>query len=97
MDTYRGNMTHKIADWRLQFFREQLYVTTYRMYLKSREDIKELSPDLYDEMCLSDDDDNNLMTSWPDFFEVDNVAPVRKTDLKQKPRLNNFKSMESLL
>jgi len=37
------------------------------------------------------------MTSWPEFFEVDAVPPVRKTDLKQKPKLNQFKSMESLL
>jgi len=37
------------------------------------------------------------MTEWPEFFEVNEVAHVRKSDLKPKPKLNNFKSMESLL
>jgi len=52
-------------------------------------------------MCISenslDEEKNHIMTSWPEFFEVDAVPPVRKTDLKQKPKLNQFKSMESLL
>ena len=37
------------------------------------------------------------MQEWPDFFQVDDVPPVRKTDLKPKPKLGNFRSMESLL
>ena len=47
----------------------------------------------------SDDDDMDLinMTEWPEFFDVDAVDSVRKTELKPKPKLNNFKSIESLL
>lgn len=37
------------------------------------------------------------LTEWPDFFEVDSVELVQKTELKPKPKLSNFKSMESLL
>jgi hypothetical protein len=51
-------------------------------------------------MCISDDsrdEKNQQMSFWPEFFDVDAVPPVRKTDLKQKPKLNQFKSMESLL
>ena len=73
---------------------------TYRKYKKARDDLKNMSPDLCEEMGLeSDDDDMELinMTSWPEFFEVNNVEKVRKTELKPKPKLNNFKSIESLL
>ena len=59
-----------------------------------------MSPELCEEMGLdSDDDDMDLinMTEWPEFFDVDAVDTVRKTELKPKPKLNNFKSIESLL
>lgn len=59
-----------------------------------------MSPELCEEMGLdSDDDDMDLinMTEWPEFFDVDAVDSVRKTELKPKPKLNNFKSIESLL
>ena len=73
---------------------------TYRKYKKAREDLKTMSPELCEEMGLeSDDDDMQLMnlTEWPEFFDVNNVEKVRKTELKPKPKLNNFKSIESLL
>ena len=59
-----------------------------------------MSPELCEEMGLdSDDDDMDFinMTEWPEFFDVDAVDSVRKTELKPKPKLNNFKSIESLL
>ena len=60
-----------------------------------------MSPELCEEMGLdSDDDDMDLinMTEWPEFFDVETaVDSVRKTELKPKPKLNNFKSIESLL
>ena len=59
-----------------------------------------MSPELCEEMGLdSEDDDMDLinMTEWPEFFDVDAVDSVRKTELKPKPKLNNFKSIESLL
>lgn len=43
------------------------------------------------------EDEGNNMTEWPEFFEVDSVDSVDKSDLKPKPKLSNFKSMESLL
>ena len=63
---------------------------TYRMYKKQKEDLKTDSPGLFEEMGLeSDDDDMQLMsmTEWPDFFDVDKVDEVRKTELKPKPKL----------
>lgn len=52
---------------------------------------------MYEEMGLADQSLHENMTEWPDFFTVNNLPPVRKTELKPKPRLNNFKSMENLL
>ena len=73
---------------------------TYKKYRLAREDLLNMSPDLCEEMGIeADDDDMDLMnaTEWPEFFEVDNVDPVRKYELKPKPKLNNFKSIENLL
>lgn len=71
------------------------------MFLKAKEDLKGLSADLCKDMGLSDgdsDDENSTpMTEWPEFFEVEDVPPVRKTDLWQKPRMKDFKSMENML
>ena len=89
-------MTDRQAEWRLAFFREQLYSLTYRQYLKAKDEIKLISAEMYAEMGIESEEED-MMTEWPDFFEVDNVANVRKTDLKPKPKLNNYKSTESLL
>lgn len=61
---------------------------TYRQFLKSREEIKKMSIDLYADMGI--DDDVEVMTEWPEFFEVNNIPMVRMSELKSKPRLNNF-------
>lgn len=95
-------MPNKVSEWRLQFFRKQLYVLTYRMFLKTREDLKQMSSDLYADLGMESDEEEEAaggkpMSRWPDFFDVNEVAHVRRSELKPKPRLNNFKSMESLL
>ena len=92
-------MPTKASEWRLSFFRKQLYVMTYRMFLKAREDLKQMSSDLYADLGMEseEEEDGKPMTHWPDFFDANEVAQVRKSDLKPKPKLNNFKSMESLL
>ena len=92
-------MPTKASEWRLSFFRKQLYVMTYRMFLKAREDLKQMSSDLYADLGMESEveEDGKPMTHWPDFFDANEVAQVRKSDLKPKPKLNNFKSMESLL
>ena len=63
---------------------------TYRQFLKSREEIKKMSIDLYADMGMGDEAEDQAMKEWPEFFEVDNIPPVRKSELKSKPRLNNF-------
>ena len=44
-----------------------------------------------------DSDDEELLTEWPEFFNVDAVPHIRKSELKPKPKPTSFKSMESLL
>ena len=58
-----------------------------------------MSSDLYADLGMEseDEEDGKPMTQWPEFFDVNEVANVRKSELKAKPKLNNFKSMESLL
>ena len=58
-----------------------------------------MSPGLCEELGLSSDeeDDNLAMTEWPDYFVVDEVPKLMKQELKSKPKLRDFKSMESLL
>ena len=73
---------------------------TYKKYRKARDELMTMSPELCEQMGIeADDDDMELMnmTEWPEFFEVDNVDHVRKCELKPKPKLNNFKSIENLL
>lgn len=73
-NAYNGTIPDKVGQWRLQYFREQLYSITYRVFLKAKEDLKGLGADLCKDMGLSDgdsDDENNEpMTEWPEFFEV---------------------------
>ena len=44
-----------------------------------------------------EEEEGRAMTEWPDFFEVNSVERVPQFELKAKPKLNNFKSMENLL
>ena len=86
----------KAVDWRLKFFRKQLYIKTYRLFQHAREELKQKSSDLYEDMGL-DSDEENLMNEWPEFFEIDSVENIAKFDLKPKPKLGSFKSMENML
>ena len=100
MDAFtEENIPEKVGAWRLAYFRKQLYETTYKHFLKTREEIKNMSPGLCEELGLSSDeeDDNLAMTEWPDYFVVDEVPKLMKAELKSKPKLRDFKSMESLL
>ena len=36
-------------------------------------------------------------SEWPDFFQVEDIPPVRKSELKPKPKVAGFKSMTNLL
>ena len=99
------SLPEKVSQWRQSFFRRQLYITTYRMFLKARDEIKNLSSDLLADLGMDSEDEDDAMqdnqckpmTHWPEFFDVNAVAPIRKSDLKPRPKLNNFKSMESML
>ena len=76
MDAFtEENIPEKVGAWRLAYFRKQLYETTYKHFLKTREEIKNMSPGLCEELGLSSDeeDDNLAMTEWPDYFVVDEV------------------------
>ena len=98
-------MPDRVSQWRQSFFRKQLYIITYRMYLKARDEIKNLSSDLLADLGMESEEEEDAamgnqckpMTHWPEFFDVNAVAHVRKSDLKPRPKLNNFKSMESML
>ena len=70
------SMPTKASEWRLQFFRKQLYVMTYRMFLKAREDLKQMSSDLYADLGMEseEEEDGKPMTHWPDFFDANEVA-----------------------
>jgi hypothetical protein len=83
----------------MAYFRRQLYETTYRHFLKTRDEIKNMSPDLLEEMGLDSDADEDLanMTEWPEYFEVHEVPKLMKTQLKHRPKLRDFSSMEGLL
>ena len=76
------------------------------MFLKTRDEIKNLSSDLYADLGMDSEEEDDVdrygneskpMTQWPEFFDINTVAHVRKSDLKPRPKLNNFKSMESML
>jgi len=94
-EAYAGILSAKQGEWRLAYFRRQLYEITYKQYLKTRADIKFMSPDLYADMGL--DSDQEEMTSWPEFYNVDEVPKLLRTELKQKPKLKYFTSMEAVL
>ncbi len=83
----------------MAFFCRQLYETTYRHFLKTKDEIKKMSPELLEEMGLDSDDgeEGPNMTEWPEYFEVNEVPKLMKTELKPKPKLKDFRSMESLL
>ena len=66
--------------------------------MQTIQELKHTSPELYEEMGLDNIDHvGKTLTEWPDFFEVDSVEPVQKSELKPRPKLSSFKSMESLL
>ena len=44
-----------------------------------------------------DSEEENQMNEWPEFFEIDSVDQIAVADLKPKPKLGSFKSMENLL
>ena len=55
--------------------------------MKARSDLKHTSADLCADLGMSDDDSQAEMDQWPDFFDVDSVPQVRKTELKPKPKV----------
>ena len=58
-----------------------------------------MSPELLEEMGLDSEADEDIsnMQEWPEYFEVSEVPKLMKQELKQKPKLKDFRSMESLL
>ena len=50
-----GNLSEDVAKWRLDFFRNQLYTMTYHQFIKARDEIKNLSPDLYEDLGMDSD------------------------------------------
>lgn len=58
--------------------------------MKARSDLKHTSADLCADLGMSDDDSQAEMDQWPDFFDVDSVPQVRKTELKPKPKVQGF-------
>ena len=65
-------MSNKIAEWRQEFFRMQLYSTTYKFYLRCKEELQALPADMCAEMGIDPDeadfDQDGPMTEWPEFF-----------------------------
>ena len=66
------------------------------MFQRASEELKQKSSDLYADMGL-DSEEENQMNEWPEFFEIDSVDQIAVADLKPKPKLGSFKSMENLL
>jgi len=86
-----------VSEWRQVFFRRQLYEITYKQYLKTIKLIKESSPEMYEEMGLDQDLLEDHLTEWPEFFDIEDIPKLLKAELKAKPKLKDFKSMESYL
>ena len=94
------SLPNEIAQWRLAFFRRQLYIMTYRYFLKERDEIRKLSSDLYADLGMDsneDQDESKPLGQWPEFFDVNSVPQVRKSELKPRPKLNNFKSIDCII
>jgi len=46
---------------------------------------------------LDSDEEDMFIEGWPDYFEVDQVPKLLKTELKQRPRIKNFSSVGAML
>ena len=55
------SLPDKVSQWRQSFFRKQLYITTYRMFLKARDEIKNLSSDLLADLGMDSEDEDEVM------------------------------------
>ncbi len=81
MDAFaEENIPSRVSEWRKAYFRRQLYETTYRHFLKTKEDIRNMSPELLEEMGLDSEADEDIpnMQEWPEYFEVSEVPKLMK-------------------
>ena len=46
---------------------------------------------------MDSDEEDMFIEGWPDYFEVDQVPKLLKTELKQRPRIKNFSSVGAML
>lgn len=62
----------RVTQWRLNYFRRQLYEITYSHFLKTRADMRDMSPELCEDMGLDSDDEEGdiALGRWPEYFEV---------------------------
>lgn len=57
--------------------------------------MKELTPDLFG--GSDDEQEDEVMKAWPDYFDVDAVQRLVKTELKAKPRMKSISSIGTML
>lgn len=83
-----------MAEWRIKFFRQQLYTACYRHYLKHRASFVKENAELAKEMGLESEGEDSL-TEWPEFFDLESVPITPKAELKAKPKPGHMKSLDN--
>ena len=78
-----GHLSESIVQKRRLFFYQEMIAYTYKHYRKEKRELEEVNPEVAD--MIEDDED---LTEWPDFFDVDEHVPkIPKAQLKHPPKL----------
>lgn len=97
IQAYLDLVPPRVCEWRREYFRRQLYEITYRQFLKTREEIREISPDLFHDLGGGSNDEDDVIDSWPEYFDVENVPRLLKSELKSKPKVRSVSSVSNML
>ena len=93
MIAIEGNLQDSLMQKRRIVFKQELLGYTYMHYRKEKRELEEVNP----EVAATIEDDEDL-TEWPDFFEVDEHVPaIPKASLKSPPKLRGAQTMNDLL